>query len=114
MTKLGFNYITIKQFRVEQMKIAEEIKVPINYEAAGLSEEIKVLRPVVFRHGDSYCCLLGPDPQTGIFGAGTTPGKAMSDWTYNLIKRMHLPNENDKVLQYVQGIFNASNNSWED
>lgn len=40
----------------------------------------------VFKDGDSFCCLLGEDIQTGICGFGETPAKACGEfdsiWEY--------------------------------
>jgi hypothetical protein len=93
---------------MEQMKISEDMKVPLNYDAKDLSREIKELQPVVFKEGDAYCCLLGPDPQAGIFGFGPTPKKAMTDWEQNLEKRMEKPIGDDDVAQYVHDVLTAS------
>lgn len=94
---------------MEQMKISDDIKVPLNYDAKGLSREIKELQPVVFREGDSYCCLLGPDPQIGIFGCGSTPKKAIADWERSLEKRIEKPIGDDYVAQFVLDILKAFN-----
>ncbi|MGJ1238902.1 hypothetical protein [Sphingobacterium sp. G1-14] len=45
---------------MEQMKIAEDKIVPLDFDSEELSFEIRELCPVVFREETSYWCLLGP------------------------------------------------------
>jgi hypothetical protein len=94
---------------MEQMKIDEQKQVPIDFDAEDLAYEIRELRPVVFEDGGSYCCLLGPDPQAGIFGCGDTPEQALSDWQQHLKERMGKPIGDDQVAQYIHHALNASN-----
>jgi hypothetical protein len=51
---------------MEQMQIPEDMKVDVDYDTVDLPDSAKILEPVVFKEGDSYYCLPGPDPQTGI------------------------------------------------
>jgi hypothetical protein len=69
-----------------------------------LSGAAQLLKPVVFKEGDSFCCLLGPDPQTGIFGCGPTPKQALSDWEEHLKEYLATADEDDYVLEYVNSI----------
>ncbi len=95
---------------MEQMKIDEQMQIPINYEADEFSLEVRELRPVVFRDGESYCCLLGADPQSGVFGCGDTAGQAIEDWEQRLQDRMNAPAaDDDELVQYVNDTLNASN-----
>jgi hypothetical protein len=94
---------------MEQMKIDEGMVVAVDYEAHEHSKVVKELRPVVFKEEGSFCCLLGPDPQAGIFGCGDTAEGAISDWEQHLKERMAKPIGDDEVAQYVQDTLNASN-----
>ncbi|PUV21610.1 MULTISPECIES: hypothetical protein [Sphingobacterium] len=94
---------------MEQMKIASEKIVPIDFDAEELPVEIRELRPVVFREETSYWCLLGPDPHRGIFGNGESVADALEDWLVNLRKRLKQSDENDEVLNYIRDSLNASN-----
>lgn len=38
------------------------------------------MQPTVYKDGDSFSCLSGPDPETGIFGSGDTPAAAIDNW----------------------------------
>lgn len=69
---------------------------------APLTGVAAALRPVVFKEGNGYCCLLGPDPQTGVMGCGDTPEAAIADWDARL--RVHLANagDDDVIVKHVQ------------
>lgn len=71
--------------------------VPINYDDENNSRFIKRLRPVVFRQGRDYCCLLGSNPEQGIVGRGNTADKAIADWEQQMMHRLEHMDENDKV-----------------
>lgn len=38
------------------------------------------MQPTVYKDGDSFSCLSGPDRETGIFGSGDTPAAAIDNW----------------------------------
>jgi hypothetical protein len=88
---------------MEQMNIPKDQIVQVEY--LGASE---VLKPVVFKEGDSYCCLLGPDPQAGVFGCGDTPMEALSDWDANLQARLRSADPSDPVVKYVREVVDKS------
>lgn len=90
------------------MNVPDEMKVNINYEDDKLPEAIRTLRPVVYRDGDSFCCLLGPDPQEGIFGCGPTREEALIDWEANMRKRIIYHSPGDKMAQFIEDNLNAS------
>ncbi|MCW3109949.1 MAG: hypothetical protein JWQ09_4455 [Segetibacter sp.] len=73
---------------MEQLNVPEEMKVAIDYENEELPETVKTLRPLVFKEGDGFCCLLGPDPQAGVFGCGQTPREALDDWDKHLHEKV--------------------------
>lgn len=94
---------------MKQMKIAEQLKVSINYEGKELSKAVKELQPVVFQDGNEFCCLLGPDMKAGIFGCGISPQEALKDWERNLKKRIDAVTEGDEVALYAIDVLKASN-----
>jgi hypothetical protein len=61
----------------------------------------------VFKDGDLYCCLLGPDPQEGIFGCGDSPEMALANWDKQLTERLANSSVDDSVSQYVKDVFKA-------
>lgn len=69
-----------------------------------LTGAAKALHPVVFREGDSFCALLGPDPQAGVFGCGSTPKQALSDWDEHLKEYLATANDEDEIVQHVKSV----------
>ncbi len=81
------------------MKVPDELVVKVEYTGAAVA-----LQPTVFVEGDSYCCLLGPDPETGVFGCGDTPDEALKDWDKNLRKRLASAQPGDEIAKYVKDV----------
>jgi len=94
---------------MQQMNIPEELSIPFNYEGADVPAVISELRPQLFHDGEDYCCLLGPDIQSGIYGCGISTEDALRDWQQNLTKRITQPDESDEVALYAIDVLNASN-----
>jgi hypothetical protein len=94
---------------MEQMNIEESLKVDVDFTEEVLPKSAKNLRPLIWKDGESFCCLLGPDPQQGIFGSGDTPLLAMVDWDVHLTNRLAQPNEDDPVIDYVKDVYKADN-----
>lgn len=67
--------------------IHPEDKVEIDYSAYDLRTQ--KLKPTVYRLGDSFGCLSGPDPETGIFGRGDSPDAAVKAWRNALQERLN-------------------------
>jgi hypothetical protein len=61
-----------------------------------------VFKPVVFRAGSVYVCLLGEDVVTGVAGVGDTPEEAISDWNETLRMRLAEGGEDDEVIKYAK------------
>lgn len=93
---------------MKQMDIPQQMQVPVDFESQDLSRRIKELRPVVWREGTDFCCLLGPDPQEGIFGCGNTAEAAMNDWETHLRERIENASISDEVAQYAIDTLNIS------
>jgi hypothetical protein len=91
-----FDY-TMKQPSVDHSAI-----VNIDYEARDIPSAAKEFKPVVFHDGDAFCCMLGPDPQAGIFGCGRTPEEAVRDWDLHFGERLAKPYENDELVKYIE------------
>ena len=94
---------------MEQMNIEESMKVDINFCEEVLPKSARALQPLVWKDGDSFCCLLGPDPGVGVFGCGNTPLLAIVDWDVHLTNRLAEPVENDEVVEYVKDVYKADN-----
>lgn len=91
------------------MYIEDACIVPIDFTAESLSREIKELRPTVYVQGNAFCCLLGADPQTGIFACGDTIETALAAWQDALVEYMKKALEDDELRNYVSDSLTASN-----
>jgi hypothetical protein len=94
---------------MEQMNVDESMKVQVDYTQEVLPKSAKKLQPLVWKEGDSFCCLLGSDPEAGVFGCGETPLLAIVDWDTHLTNRLAEPEENDEVVEYVKDVYKADN-----
>jgi hypothetical protein len=90
---------------MKQLSVPDEMKVEIDYSSKEVPESVKTFQPLLFKDGNSYCCVLGPDPQLGVFGCGDTPFHALQDWDKHL-KEYKPKDENDEVAFYIQRIVN--------
>jgi len=54
-------------------------------EDKAVPEVIREFRLAVYRDGESFCFLLGDDPQGGIFVCGETKELVLSDWLQHLV-----------------------------
>ncbi|MDB5253428.1 MAG: hypothetical protein JWP27_2597 [Flaviaesturariibacter sp.] len=55
-------------------------RVDIDFANPALPKAVRMLRPTLYLSRGGYCCLLGPDPLSGVFGQGDTPAAALADW----------------------------------
>jgi len=58
--------------------------------------------PLVYVNGNTYCCLLGPDPQAGIFGTRATVMDAFQDFDGHFKERLSHPITGDPVSDFIQ------------
>ena len=96
-----------------QMNIPDRMKVKINFDDTSLSEAARTLQPLIFQKANYFCCLLGPDPQVGVFGCGETVSKALIDWEANIHKRIISYKEGDEVAEFIITRLNIANNGLE-
>lgn len=94
---------------MEQMNVDEAAKVVIDYSAVPLPKSAGILQPLIYRKDENYCCVLGPEPSTGIFGTGSTPQEAIVDWDVALTARLATAGDDDEVIQYVRDVYKAGN-----
>jgi len=87
---------------MEQMNTDGLVLVRIDYDAADLPDSVKRTHPVLYEQGGSICCLLGPDPATGIFGRGSTPKEAMANFDRQFQERLERPIPGDEVSEFIQ------------
>jgi hypothetical protein len=93
---------------MKQISVPDEMRVDIDYSNKEIPESVKTFQPLLYKDGDSYCCVLGPDPQLGIFGCGDTPIHALEDWDKHL-KEFQPKGESDEVGMYIQETLKVSN-----
>lgn len=86
-----------------QMKIDERHVVPLNYDNIFHPKSVRVMKPVLFKVGELFCCLLGPDPKCGIFGYGNTMRAALWSWNLHFQEQLKKPTVDAKVMDYVYG-----------
>ena len=94
---------------MEQMNVEESRKINIDFDEEALPKSAKKLQPLVWKDGELYFCLLGPNPQNGVFGSGDTPLLAIVDWDAHLTTRLANATEDDEVTQYVKDVYKADN-----
>ncbi|HKG08888.1 MAG TPA: hypothetical protein VKB19_20625 [Pedobacter sp.] len=92
---------------MEQMNIADSMKVDIDFSNQDLPASVRKLEPLVWKDGDTFCCVLGPDSQDGIFGCGESPEAALADWDAHLAQRLATSGLDDEVAQYARDVLKA-------
>ena len=74
----------------------------MDFEAPGVPDSVREYHPVVYKEGTDFCCILGPDPQTGIFGQGATIPEALADFDSHLKKLKENPIKGDPVSDFIE------------
>lgn len=65
---------------MKQLDVPSEMKINMDFADNKVPESARTFQPVLFKDGDSYCCVLGPNQQEGVYGCGETPIAALKDW----------------------------------
>ena len=86
----------MKQMQIDPAKI-----VNMDFTTPETNRTLRTLQPVVFKDGESFCCLLGEDRMQGIIGNGNTPEEAINNWQLNLQGRIDHHDENDELAEFV-------------
>jgi hypothetical protein len=86
---------------MKQLDVPDEMKVDIDFSDKKLPKSAQIFTPLVFKDGDSYCCVLGPDAQQGVFGSGKTLAEALKEWNKNLEKKKKIDDPDDEVAFYI-------------
>ena len=84
-----------------QLDVPNDLKVDIDFSDNTLPKSAKMFMPLVFKDGDSYCCILGPNSEEGVFGCGKTPADALKEWDKNLEKKKGINDPDDEVAFYI-------------
>lgn len=87
---------------MEQMKADGLDVVSIDFNDTMTPESVKQTRPLLYRNGGDYYCVLGPDPQKGIFGRGPTAQQALTDFDQHFQELLEHPVYGDPVSDFIQ------------
>jgi hypothetical protein len=88
---------------MEQMKPEGYEVVAIDYSDPTIPESVQQTRPLLYIDGDAYCCILGPNPETGIFGRGPSISEALDNFDRQFQKLAANPIAGDPVSEFIQG-----------
>ncbi|WP_129714865.1 hypothetical protein [Pedobacter sp. SYP-B3415] len=94
---------------MKQMNVPEDAKVLIDFQAEDMNIKARELQPLVFKEEGRFCCVLGPDKETGIAGFGDSPETAISDWLRGLDEYIKSKPKNDELGLYVTEMLQMSN-----
>jgi hypothetical protein len=86
---------------MEQMNMEGMNVIPLNYEDPALPAAVRDFRPAVYLDDSGYCCILGPDPQRGIFGRGGSQQEAIADWLQQFNERIDHPAAGDELAKEI-------------
>lgn len=93
---------------MKQMVISDEVVVHLDYGSGDLPAAVRQFKPVVYKEGDLFCCILGPDRKSGVFGCGVSLKEAIKDWDVNFHKRLNAGREDDEVAQFLRDNLSVS------
>ena len=87
---------------MEQMQPTGLEVISIDYDADTTPLSVRQTHPLVFKDGNAVCCVLGPDPQRGIFGCGDTVTAALSDFDVHFQQVLEHPIQGDPVSEFIR------------
>ena len=76
-----------------QMKVDPVNVIPINYNDPFIPDSLQRFNPTLYKQGDFFCCILGPNPQQGIFGCGHSPDAAINAWNVHFLNNYPIPQQ---------------------
>jgi hypothetical protein len=95
---------------MQQMNIDESKLVPINFESSDVPPAVRQFKPTLYKDGELFCCILGPDIEQGVHACGVTEDEAINEWTAALKERMQNTNPDDAVALYIKDTLATSKN----
>lgn len=96
---------------MKQLNVPDDLKVEIDFTDDHVPESAKTFQPVLFKDGNQFGCVLGPDQEDGVYGRGETPLAALKDWDKNLQQRMKVNDKNDEVSLYIHRVLNPDDSN---
>ena len=76
--------------------------IAIDLDAADVPESVREFHPILFKDGSEFCCILGPDAETGIMGRGHSAAEAMANFDQKVSKLKANPVTGDDVSDFIQ------------
>lgn len=86
---------------MKQMELPDDMKEQIDFDDLELPLNARVLRPLVYKDEGSFCVVLGPNPQDGVFGCGNSIKEALMDWDVHL-KQLLSENRKDDFSEFLK------------
>jgi hypothetical protein len=83
------------------MTIDKNAKIELNYNDPDLPTPVRQFKPVLFKEGNSFCMVLGPYPQEGVFGCGNTANQAIKDWEHHFNNEIENPTEGNEMTRFI-------------
>jgi hypothetical protein len=87
---------------MEQMQANGLKVIPVDFDADTIPVSARQTHPLVYEDGNAICCILGPDPQRGIFGCGATVEAALADFDAHFKELLEHPKEGDPVSEFIR------------
>ena len=87
---------------MEQMNSDGVNAVAIDYDNPATPESVQETHPLLYREGNDFCCILGPDPKSGIFGHGPTAQDALTDFDNHYREIETHPIPGNPISDFIQ------------
>ncbi|HKO81749.1 MAG TPA: hypothetical protein VJU78_15195 [Chitinophagaceae bacterium] len=87
---------------MQQIAIDEDLIVPLDYDSPELSRAVRQFKPTLYKDGDAFACILGPDSEQAVYGQGITEDEALKNWEADFKSRLKSKGDNDEVAQYIK------------
>src|ERR1700712_3708672 len=97
---------------MKQMQVPESMIVLVDFEDKNIPAAAREFKPVMYHDGESYCCLLGEDPQVGIFGCGSTREQALEDWDKPFNERISNNPPGDELVGEISDLRSHAKNDF--
>jgi hypothetical protein len=86
---------------MEQMNTDGLELVKIDFDSAATPMSVQQTHPAMYLEDGLYCCLLGPNPEAGIFGRGKSPAEAMAEFDKHFQSLLEHPVNGDPVSDFI-------------
>jgi hypothetical protein len=86
---------------MKQMDVDKTARIDLDYNDADLPEPVRQFKPVLYKDGDSFSILLGPDPQEGVYGRGLSVDEAIKNWEQHFNDEIDNPREGNETTRFI-------------